>query len=371
MTSKGDADGPGADFDENLDGGELGSELDDEIEAPSLENPASRFQLTVPTPSPGQPALRLDKFLAENLDLPRSRVQRWLEEGRVLIGDTPALKSSQPVLPGQRLVVIPPPAVDERIEPEEGPLVVLYEDADLIVLDKEAGLAVHPGAGRSTGTLAHRLLYHYPELAGIGGAGRPGIVHRLDQGTTGLMLVARTDFAYRALQELFARRELEKTYLAVVHGEPKEKAGRIELAIGRHPTDRQKMAIRDHGRVAITRWTLVAGRRHYSLLQLGLETGRTHQIRVHAKAIGHPLVGDPVYGEARRGAPGPQQKRLDTFPRPALHAWRLALEHPKTKQRLELEAPIPADLLDLWQGLGGEPWPPFKAPPPPSGSKRP
>ena len=344
---------------------DLGDELESDFEPAAAPEPAGH-EIHVPLSGLGPATARLDKFLAETLDLPRSRVQRWLEQGRVLVGGVPASKSSQPVLPGQHLQVMPPPGVDDRIDPEDGPLVVLYEDADLIAINKEAGLAVHPGAGRSTGTLVHRLLYHYPELAGVGGVGRPGIVHRLDQGTTGLMLVARTDFAYRALQQLFARRELEKTYLAVVHGEPKEKAGRIALAIDRHPTDRKKMAIREHGRVAITRWTLAAGRRHFSLLQLGLETGRTHQIRVHAKAIGHPLVGDPVYGEARRGAPAPQQKLLDAFGRPALHAWRLVLEHPKTQKRLEFEAPIPRDLLDLWQGLTGEPWPLGKALPPKS-----
>ena len=176
--------------------------------------------------------------------------------------------------------------------------------------------------------------------------------------TTGVMLVARSDFAYGALQRLFANRELEKTYLALVHGEPKEGAGRIDLPIGRHPSERQKMAIRENGRPAGTRWQKLAGRRHFSLLRLDLETGRTHQIRVHAKAIGHPLLGDPVYGENRRGAPAALQRAIDSFPRPALHARRLAFDHPRSGRRMMLEAPIPADLLDLWSRLAGEPWPP-------------
>lgn len=312
------------------------------------------YHLEVPA---GTPAARIDRYLAEALGLPRSRLQRWLEDGLVAVDGAPARRPSLLVAPGQRLVVSPPAPAEERIVPAAGPLSILYEDEDLAAIDKSAGVAVHPGAGRPTGTLAHFLLHRYPEIAGVGGAGRPGIVHRLDLDTTGVMLVARTDFAYGALQRLFAGREIDKTYLAVVHGEPREPAGRIDLPIGRHPSERQKMAIRDSGRPAGTRWEKVAGRRHFSLLRFGLETGRTHQIRVHGKAIGHPLVGDPLYGENRRGAPPAVQRALESFPRPALHARRLAFTHPRSGRRLVVEAPIPPDLLELWSRLAGEPWP--------------
>ena len=327
-------------------------ELDDSGDPGASAAPP--FQLEVPA---DQEKTRVDRFLAEALGLPRSRLQRWLEAGRVTLDGAPILKSSLALSPGQRLTVRPPAPIEERIEAEPGPLAILYEDQDLIAINKSAGIAVHPGAGRPTGTLAHFLLHRYPELAGVGGAGRPGIVHRLDLDTTGVLLVARTDFAYGVLQRMFAERSLEKTYLAVVHGEPKEKTGRIDLPIGRHPSDRQKMAIRDQGRPALTRWRKVAGRRFYSLLELGLETGRTHQIRVHAKAIGHPLLGDPVYGEARRGAPREVQLAIDRFERPALHARRLVLRHPKNERRLVIEAPLPDDLLELWRRLSGEAWP--------------
>jgi 23S rRNA pseudouridine1911/1915/1917 synthase len=334
----------------------MSGEPEDELLEDSPEDPPEPelHQLEVPA---GAAPSRIDRFLAETLGLPRSRLQRWLEAGLVTIDGRPASKPSAVVMPGQRLVVAPPAPPAQRIEPEEGPLAILYEDEDLIALDKPAGLAVHPGAGRQSGTLAHYLLHRFPEIAGVGGDGRPGIVHRLDMDTTGLMLVARSDFAYGALQRLFANRELEKTYLALVHGEPKEGAGRIDLPIGRHPSERQKMAIRESGRPAATRWQKIAGRRHFSLLKLQLETGRTHQIRVHAKAIGHPLLGDPVYGENRRGAPLHVQRAIDSFLRPALNARRLIFEHPRDGRRMVLEAAVAADLLDLWARLAGEPWP--------------
>lgn len=334
----------------------MSGEPEDALLEDSPEDPPEPELHRLEVPAGAAPA-RIDRFLAETLGLPRSRLQRWLEAGLVTIDGLPAGKPSAVVMPGQRLAVSPPSPAAQRIEPEEGPLAILYEDEDLIALDKPAGLAVHPGAGRTTGTLAHYLLHRYPEIAGVGGDGRPGIVHRLDMDTTGLMLVARSDFAYGALQRLFANRELEKTYLALVHGEPKEGAGRIDLPIGRHPSERQKMAIRESGRPAATRWQKIAGRRHFSLLKLQLETGRTHQIRVHTKAIGHPLLGDPVYGENRRGAPLRVQRAIDSFPRPALHARRLIFEHPRDGRRMVLEAAVPADLLDLWARLAGEPWP--------------
>lgn len=343
--------------------GETGEFLDDELSGDELPGedvgesaPAASLphEIVVPGVALSQ---RLDRYLAEALGLPRSRVQRWLEEARVRVDGVIAARPSAPIQPGQKIQVEPPAPVEERIAPEAGPLAILYEDGDLAAIDKAAGVAVHPGAGRHTGTLAHFLLHRYPEIVGVGGPGRPGIVHRLDQGTTGIILVARTDFAYGALQRLFAERKIDKTYLAVVHGEPREARGRIDLPIGRHPSDRQKMAIRESGRPAGTRWEKIAGRRHFSLLRWELETGRTHQIRVHAKALGHPLLGDAVYGEKRRGAPPAVQRAIDAFTRPALHAWRLGFAHPRDGRELRLEAPIPRDLLELWQAIAGETWP--------------
>lgn len=300
---------------------------------------------------------RLDRFLAARLDLPRNRLQAWIKDGRVLVDGRPA-KPSHRLRAGESVVATPPAALpDPRLEPEPGHLDILFADADLIVLDKPAGIAVHPGAGRPGGTLANRLLAFDPGLAGIGGPGRPGIVHRLDQNTTGVMVVARSDDAYRALSRAFAERAVDKHYLAVVHGVPEPPAHRIELPLARHATDRTRMAVRPGGRPATTRYRVRASAGVCALLDLGLDTGRTHQIRVHMKAIGHPLVGDPVYGEARwRGTHGPARRLLASFPRPALHALRLAFDHPRSAEHLSFEAPVPDDLRELWQALGGS-WP--------------
>ena len=218
------------------------------------------------------------------------------------------------------------------------------------------GLAVHPGAGRPGGTLANRLLHRYPEIAGIGGPGRPGIVHRLDLDTTGLVAVARSERAYRGLTAAFAARAVAKTYVALVYGSPRPAGGRVEAPIGRDPRDRKRMAVRADGRPAATGYRSLATVHGISWLELDLETGRTHQIRVHLKALGHPLVGDPIYGEARwKGVESRFRRPLAAFPRPALHAWRLAFDHPGTGERLELEAPVPGDLAELWERVAGSP----------------
>jgi len=293
---------------------------------------------------------RLDRALAERLGVTRSRIQSWIASGRVLLGDTSARKAGEALRVGDRVAWDPPPAVDDRIEAEAGPLDILWSDDDLLVLDKPADLVVHPGAGRRTGTIAHRLLGAYPELAGVGGPGRPGIVHRLDRGTTGCLVVARNRRAHEALARAFASRQVEKRYLAIVWGKPRQASGTIDAPIGRHPTDRKKMAVRPRGRPALTRWKVIASSGPVSLLEFDLATGRTHQIRVHAKHFGHPLVGDPVYGEARhRGIPAAARKALAEFPRPALHAWRIAFTHPATGRRLACEAPVPDDLRQLWR----------------------
>ncbi len=300
---------------------------------------------------------RLDRCVARHLDQPRNQVQRWIADQRVTLNGRSA-KAATVLREGDVVACMPPePPEDAGIEPQAGPLEVLYEDPDLAVLDKAAGVAVHPGAGRGRDTLVHFLLHRYPELAGVGGRGRPGIVHRLDSGTTGALAVARPERAYRELAAAFAERRVRKTYLAVVYGTPRAAGGRIDRPIGRHRHHRKQMQVRADGRPAVTRYRVAESAAGVSRLELDLETGRTHQIRVHLKAIGHPLVGDPVYGEARwRNLPRPIQRPLRDFPRPALHAWRLAFVHPATGEPVAVEAPVPDDLERLWREVTGRPW---------------
>jgi 23S rRNA pseudouridine1911/1915/1917 synthase len=309
------------------------------------------------TVEPGAAGERLDRHVAARLDAPRNQVQRWIAEGLVHVNGR-EVKSSAAVAAGDLVECSPPEPKEERVLPERGDLPVLYEDADLVVIDKPAGLAVHPGAGRATGTLAHRLLDRYPEMAGVGGPGRPGIVHRLDQGTSGALVVARTPASYARLARAFAVREVEKLYLGIVYGTPSPPAGTIAAPIGRHPQRRKEMTVRSGGRPARTDYRMLAAQAGISLLEMDLATGRTHQIRVHLKHLGHPLVGDPVYGEARwKGLPRPVQAPLRDFPRPALHAWRLAFRHPGTGEPLAFEAPVPEDFKTLWSKVTGEAFP--------------
>jgi len=303
--------------------------------------------LRVPPEAAGE---RLDRFLSQRLDVPRNQLQRWIEEGRVLVDGAPT-KPSRRLIADEQIAWEAPAPVDDRISPEAGELAVLYEDDAILAIDKPAGLTVHPGAGRATGTLVHRLLARYPEIAGVGGPGRPGIVHRLDRDTTGVMVVARTAAAYQRLSRAFASRQVDKRYLAVCHGAVHE-AHEVDAPIGRHPTRRQEMTVHAGGRPARSRILPIATTPAASLVEVDLLTGRTHQVRVHLKSLGHPLVGDPVYGEARwKAAAGPARAALRDFPRPALHAWRLAFAHPTEDRRVELESPPPQDLRQLWQSI--------------------
>ncbi|HEX4962404.1 MAG TPA: RluA family pseudouridine synthase [Thermoanaerobaculia bacterium] len=306
------------------------------------------------TISPEAAGERLDRHVAARLGVPRNQVQRWIEDGLVRLNGRQA-KPSAAVAAGNRVECTPPVLREERVLPETGELIVLYEDTSLVVLDKPAGLTVHPGAGRTTGTLAHRLLSRYPEMAGVGGPGRPGIVHRLDLGTSGVLVVARTAASYTRLARAFASREVTKKYLGIAYGAPSPPAGTIEAAIGRHPQRRKEMAVRPGGRPSRTGYRTLAAKAGIALLELDLATGRTHQIRVHLKHLGHPLVGDPVYGEARwKGLPRPIQAPLKDFGRPALHAWKLTLQHPGTGEPLSFTAPVPEDLGGLWRAVTGE-----------------
>ena len=306
---------------------------------------AAEQSFHVPLESAGA---RLDRALADRLALPRNQVERWIADGRVEVDGETATKAGRRLAAGELVAWRSPEPAPETLVPEPGELVVLHEDEALLVIDKPPGVVVHPGAGRSAGTLVHRLLARYPELSGVGGPGRPGIVHRLDRGTSGLLLVARTSAAYAALTRAFAAREVEKRYLAIVHGRPKAERGEIEAPIGRHPTERKRMAIVRRGRPARTSWRRVASGGGYSLVELELHTGRTHQIRVHLRHAGFPLEGDPVYGAKPQSA---------AATRPALHAWRIALRHPTTGAPLRFESRVPEDLRALWRDLAGETWP--------------
>lgn len=305
------------------------------------------------TVEPEAAGQRLDRHVAARLDAPRNQIQRWIAAGLVRINGREA-KPSADLAAGDRVDCRPPLPKEERVLPEPGDLRVLHEDGEIVVIDKPPGLTVHPGAGRATGTLAHFLLDRYPEMAGVGGPGRPGIVHRLDHGTSGVIAVARTAAAYARLSRAFAAREVEKRYLGIAYGFPSPASGIVEAPIGRHPQRRQEMAVRPRGRPARTGYRTLAAAAGISLLEMELATGRTHQIRVHLKSIGHPLVGDPVYGEARwKGFPRPIQPPLRDFPRPALHAWRLAFRHPDTGEPVAFEAPVPEDFKKLWEGVTG------------------
>jgi 23S rRNA pseudouridine1911/1915/1917 synthase len=276
---------------------------------------------------------RLDVFLARSLpDLSRAHAQRLIADGHVQI-ESGAARPALRLEAGARIAVEIPEAASIDLTPEAIPLAVMYEDADLIVVDKPAGMPVHPGPGHERSTLVHALLAHCPDLTGIEGTARPGIVHRLDMDTSGLLVVAKNDRAQLALQKQMAARTARKEYLALVHGTPPP-TGTIDAPIGRHPGQRKQMAIVAEGRPARTHFRTLGAVGPHTLLLARLETGRTHQIRVHFAAIGHPIVGDTVYG-----------KRSDSLDRQFLHAWRLGFEHPRSGDWIALEAPLPDDLL--------------------------
>lgn len=285
---------------------------------------------------------RLDRVLAElDPELSRSAAGRLARSGLVRLNGRPA-RPAEPVREGD--VVEYEPSAPQSLEPspEAIPLVVVHDDPDFVVVDKPAGMVVHPAAGHRSGTLVHALLGLGGAWSSVGGAARPGIVHRLDRGTSGLILAARSDAAHRALAAQLADRTLSRTYLAVVRGGLAVEDQVVDGPIGRDPRDRLRMAVVAGGRSARTRVRAVERRGGHTLVQCDLETGRTHQIRVHLAALGHPVVGDDVYGRRRPGEPD----------RPLLHALRLRLRHPRTGEPMTFEAPPPADFTAFWEGLG-------------------
>ena len=304
--------------------------------------------LTVPPESDGQ---RLDRFLVDVLgDLSRSQIQKLIADGRVQVGHRQP-RANLAVHAGEQVTVDVPPPSPVAIEAEALPLDILYEDPDLAVVNKPAGMVVHPGAGHASGTLVNALLHQVDDLSGIGGELRPGIVHRLDRGTSGVMVVAKHDAAHQELARQFHDREVEKEYIALVWGVV-QAGRRIDAAIGRDPVNRQKMSARARrSREAVTRITRAKSLHGLTLAHVAIHTGRTHQIRVHLNAIGHPVVGDALYGGVHRRVAGDIRavQRLD---RPFLHAWRLAFTHPTDHRRLEFTAPLPDDLHTILEELG-------------------
>ena len=294
---------------------------------------------------PEHEGLRLDKFLAGEIpNHSRAQVQRLIDDGRVTLPRIAQVKANTTVRSGDVVSVDVAAPVPTALEPEDLPLDVLYDDADLVVVNKPAGLVVHPGAGHASGTLVHALLHHVKDLSGIGGEQRPGIVHRLDKGTSGVMVVAKHDRAHQELARQFHDREVDKEYVALVWGVVHNRR-RIDLPLGRDPVHREKISTRARrARHAVTRVTWARQLPGVTLVRVAIATGRTHQIRVHLSAIGHAIVGDAVYGGVHARV-AQDIRAVQRLTRPFLHAERLAFVHPTTGERVAFEAPLPADLL--------------------------
>ena len=312
---------------------------------------------------------RLDRFLAAKLpDLSRSRLKALIEDGQVALGRATIRDANHRINPGETYAVTVPPPMPAAPSGQAIPLSVVCEDADLIVVDKPAGMVVHPAAGNPDGTLVNALIAHCGDtLKGVGGERRPGIVHRLDKDTSGLIVAAKTERAMASLAKQFADHTIERAYHAVVWGCPKKREGLIETQIGRNPFDRKRMGVlRGGGKQARTRYRVLerfgpqdneSARPFASLIECRLETGRTHQIRVHLTHLGHPLIGDPTYGRARRPprarteAEEKAYRAVADFPRQALHAWLLGFHHPTRDKAMRFESEWPADMAGLIEAL--------------------
>jgi 23S rRNA pseudouridine1911/1915/1917 synthase len=316
---------------------------------------ARRLRLTVGGAEAGQ---RLDHWLAARLPgQTRSAMQRLIRAGKVRVDERTASKPGLVLDAGREVAVELPPEPAAALAPEEIPLTILYEDGDLLVIDKPADRVVHPGHGCREGTIVHALLGRGTPLASVGAPERPGIVHRLDRGTSGVLVVAKTDTAHLALARAFADREVDKRYTAVVWGHPRPASGTIDRPIGRSRTDRTRMSVASaRGRGACTRYRTVQSLPGFALLDVAPRTGRTHQIRVHLQSIGHPIVGDERYGGCGwKGLADPRKRRaVREFGRLALHASRLALTHPASGEPMTFEAPLPAEFRSLIAALAVE-----------------
>jgi 23S rRNA pseudouridine1911/1915/1917 synthase len=300
------------------------------MEQTGLLSDSDWFHLTV---SESHRTIRLDHYLVQALSgLSRSQINGSIKSGTILVNDAKA-KAGHRLKQGDVITgFISERVSGERPKPQHVDFAVLYEDNCLLALAKPPGLVVHPGSGNHDKTLINGLLYEYPEIAGIGDESRPGIVHRLDKDTSGVMLVARKKEVHRYLAKSFKDRQIDKCYLALVHKTPRQSSGRIIASIGRHPMNRQKMTVRETGgRHAATNWIIKEHFDTFSLLKIIIETGRTHQIRVHMAHIGHPVAGDRLYG--------PQAGNI-VFPRQMLHAWKISFNHPQTQERITIEAPL-------------------------------
>jgi 23S rRNA pseudouridine1911/1915/1917 synthase len=289
--------------------------------------------------------MRLDKFLVERFpDQSRSRLQAWIDEKLVLVNDSPASKTGLKIESGDVIQVSVPEIRESTLIPEDIPLDIVFENDDLILVNKPAGMVVHPAAGHATGTLVHAALAHAPEMEGVGGEHRPGVVHRLDKGTSGLILLAKNDRAHHFLQEQFRKREVNKFYLALVDGHPPTNTGHIDAPVGRDPKHRKKMAIvsSGKGRKAVSEYTVLETYTKHTLLEVQIFTGRTHQIRLHTRMIGCPIVGDTVYGHHHPSL---------TISHAFLHAARLEIILPGETEPRSFEAPLPPDLEEILKDL--------------------
>jgi 23S rRNA pseudouridine1911/1915/1917 synthase len=302
------------------------------------------------TVAPQDAKTRLDIFLSQNIPyLTRSRIKKLIEEGLVSLNNDPA-KAGARLRDGDKIIITIPEPQPAVAEPEAIPLNIIYEDRDIVVINKPSGLVVHPGAGRARGTLVNALLYHCKDLSGIGGALRPGIVHRIDKDTSGILIVAKNDKSHQFLAKQFKEHSIKRRYVALVWGMVKNDEGTIDFPIGRHVSERKKMSVRTRmGRMAVTHYKVIKRFAHFTLIEVSLETGRTHQIRVHLSAIHHPVVGDPVYGKGRmpHGLSTKLTALLKSLKRQALHAQILGIIHPETKEYMEWTAPLPDDMKNI------------------------